>query len=187
MKLLRVHRFWPFPYYEDMPANATASWRTSLDESGGWALNDIGSHLIDLAAWLLDTRARLCFARTANLRFHDVEAEDTAVLVLDTDSGAIVTIETSNAMSSFPGTIEVHGLEGWARADGTFDGGGSVVLHDGERRDFPAVAAGEVYTAAFRDFLGSLGGSAPGNATPAQAADTVAIVEGAVARHRSAA
>jgi predicted dehydrogenase len=62
--LLRIHRFWPFPYYPGMPDDPAASWRSSLEHSGGWALNDIGSHLIDLAQWLIDAPARLAFART---------------------------------------------------------------------------------------------------------------------------
>ena len=187
VRLVRIHRFWRFPYFGDMPADAAASWRTSPDASGGWVLNDIGAHLIDLATWLLGARPRLAYARTANHRFRDVATEDTALLVLDTDTEAIITIETSNAMASFPGTIEVHGLDGWARADGTFDGAGSVLAHDGERRDFPDVSAFDVYRDAFRDFLASLDGSPPGNATAAEGADNVAIVEAAVAAGRAGA
>lgn len=55
-RLMRIHRFWPFPYFRDMSEDASESWRSSLVESGGWVLNDIGAHLIDLALWLLDTR-----------------------------------------------------------------------------------------------------------------------------------
>lgn len=185
VRSVRVHRFWPFPYFDDMPADAAASWRTSPEASGGWALNDIGAHLVDLAAWLLGTRARLAFAHTANHRFRDVATEDTALLILDTDAGAVVTIETSNALASFPGTIEVHGLDGWARADGTFDGAGSILAHDGERRSFPHVTGLDVYAAAFHDFLAAVDGSPSGNATAAEAADNVAIIEAAVAGHRA--
>jgi predicted dehydrogenase len=181
VRLVRVQRFWPFPYYEGM---AQDTWRMSPDASGGWVINDIGAHLIDLATWLLGSPTRLAFARTGNHRFRDVAVEDTALLVLESETGATVTIETSNAMSSFPGTIEVHGLEGWARADGTFDGGGSILLHDGERRDFPDISALDVYAESFRDFLRSIEGSPPGNATAEQAAGNVAIVEAAVAGQR---
>ena len=169
VRTVRVHRFWPYPYFPDMPPS---SWRTSPETSGGWVLNDIGAHLIDLAAWLLRTTPRLAFAHTANHRFRDAATEDTALLALETEAGAVVTIETSNAMASFPGTIEVHGLGGWARADGTFDGGGEILTHDGERRGFEPVDA---YAAAFADFLSHAGG----NATAAEAAANVAIVEAA--------
>jgi 1,5-anhydro-D-fructose reductase (1,5-anhydro-D-mannitol-forming) len=184
VKLLRVHRFWPFPYFEDMPADPSLSWRSSLSDSGGWALNDIGSHLIDLAVWLLGTGARLAYARTSNFKFHDAAAEDSALLLLETDAGALITIETSNAMASFPGTIEVHGSGGWMRADGTFDGGGSILTDTGERERFPDLAPLEATALALRDFLAGIDGSPTIGASAAEAADNVAIVEAAVAGHR---
>jgi predicted dehydrogenase len=185
VKLLRIHRFWPFPYFADMPEDASLSWRSSLADSGGWALNDIGAHLIDLALWLLDTRGRLAFARTTNFKFLDASAEDTAILLLDSDVGASITIETSNAMASFPGTIEVHGDRGWARAAGTFDGGGAIVTHTGECRSFPDIAPVEASASALRDFLAALGGSPAIGATAEQAAENVVIIAAAVSNHRT--
>jgi hypothetical protein len=88
-----------------------------------------------------------------------------------------VTVTTSNAMTSFPGTIEVHGLEGWIRADGSFDGGGSVATHSGERRDFPELAGTEVHAALLRDFLAAVDGRPSRGATAAEGAANVAIVE----------
>jgi predicted dehydrogenase len=184
--LVRIHRFWPFPYFPGMSSDPAQSWRSSLRQSGGWALNDIGSHLIDLAQWLIGAPARLAFARTVNLKFRDAGAEDTAVLVLDAGADATLTIETSNAMSSFPGTIEIHGSGGWVRAEGTFDGGGTILTHAGDRHDLPDVSADEVYDRAFVDFLGAIHGLPAMGATARQAADTVAIVEAAVAGHRPA-
>jgi predicted dehydrogenase len=182
--LLRIHRFWPFPYFAGMPGDPATSWRSTLEHSGGWALNDIGSHLIDLAQWLIGVPARLVFARTANVKFREAGAEDTAMLVLDAGSDATLTIETSNAMSSFPATIEIHGTDGWVRAEGTFDGGGTVVTHAGDRHAFPEITADEVYQHALADFLGGLRGLPTIGATARQAADTVAIVEAAVRGHR---
>jgi predicted dehydrogenase len=157
-----------------------------LQQSGGWALNDIGSHLIDLAQWLIGRPARLAFARTMNLTFRDAGAEDTAVLVLEAGSGATLTIETSNAMSSFPGTVEIHGSAGWVRAEGTFDGGGTVLTDAGDRHAQPDITDAEVYGRALQDFLGAVHGEPAIGATARQAIDTVAIVEAAVAGHRSA-
>jgi predicted dehydrogenase len=183
--LVRIHRFWPFPYFPGMPSDPAASWRSSLQQSGGWALNDIGSHLIDLAQWLVGRPARLAFARTMNLKFRDAGAEDTAVLVLEAGSDATLTIETSNAMSSFPGTVEIHGSAGWVRAEGTFDGGGTILTQAGDRHDQPDVTDAQVYDRALQDFLGAVHGEPAIGATARQATDTVAIVEAAVAGHRT--
>lgn len=181
VRLVRLHRFWPYPYYPEMPPDPAQSWRTSPDASGGWALTDIGSHLVDLALWLLGERASVAFARTANFRFHDAPTEDTAIVLLESEAGALVILETSNALASFPGTIELHGTDGWIRAEGTFDGGGVVVTHAGERVGFPEVSAGEVYAEGFRDFLRALAGEPSRGATAAEGAGNVAIVEQAAA------
>lgn len=181
---MRIHRFWPFPYYPEMLGDPATSWRSTLEHSGGWALNDIGSHLIDLAQWLLDVPVRLVFARTTNVTFRQADAEDTALLVLGAGPDATLTIETSNAMSSFPGTIEIHGTAGWVRADGTFDAGGTIVTHAGDRHTWPDITTDEVYERALVDFLGAVHGSPAIGATPRQAADTVAIVQAAVRGHR---
>jgi predicted dehydrogenase len=184
-KLLRIHRFWPFPYFADMPGDASLSWRSSLSESGGWVLNDIGSHLIDLAQWLLDTPVQLAFARTSNFKFLEASAEDSVLLALDSGVGALITVETSNAMASFPGTIELHGSTGWARADGTFDGGGVIATHTGERRSFADVSALQANGWALEDFIAGIGGAPTIGATARQAAENVAIVEAAAGAHRN--
>jgi 1,5-anhydro-D-fructose reductase (1,5-anhydro-D-mannitol-forming) len=184
-RLLRIHRFWPYPYFPDMPADIGSSWRSSVDGSGGWALNDIGSHLVDLALWLLGQEAELAFSRTSNFRFGEVEAEDTAVLVADAADGAVVVIDTSNAMGSYPGTIDIHGSDGWLRAEGTFDDEGAVVLHDGTRHEF-ATSWAAVYQDALRDFADRVAGRPALGATAAEAVATTRIIAGAAARHRSA-
>ena len=120
------------------------------------------------------------FARTANVRFRQADAEDTALLVLGAGPDATLTIETSNAMSSFPGTIEIHGTAGWLRAEGTFDDGATILTHAGDRHTFPDITTAEVYERALLDFLGAVRGLPAIGATPRQAADTVAIVEAAV-------
>jgi predicted dehydrogenase len=129
-----------------------------------WALNDIGSYLINFAQWLIDVPMQLALARTANLRFE----------------------QASNAMSSFPGTIEIHGTAGWVRAEGMFDRGGTILTHAGDRHAFPEVTTAEVYAMALLDFLDGVRGLPTIGATPRQAADTIAIVEAAVRGHRPA-
>lgn len=181
--MLRIHRFWQYPYFPDMPDDISKSWRASVTDSGGWALNDIGSHLVDMALWLLGQDATLAFARTDNFRFESVDAEDTAVLVIDAADGATVIIETSNAMSSFPGTIEVHGSEGWIRADGTFDDEGSALTHTGERMTFESSWRG-VYVAGLDDFVGRIAGAPAMGATGREAITTTEIIERAAAQHR---
>jgi predicted dehydrogenase len=182
LRLIRIHRFWPFPYYPDMAEDASP-WRRSLEESGGWALNDIGSHLIDLGMWLAGEQAMLAAVKTANLKFVDAEAEDTVVLILETQSNALVLIDTGIAMASFQGTVEVHGLGGWIRADGTFDSGGSLVASDGTRERFPELTNEDVYVGECSDFVNAVRGGKSHGCTPEEALANVAIVEQAAQQH----
>jgi predicted dehydrogenase len=181
--LVRVHRFWPFPYFPEMSPDPRATWRGST--RGGWALTDIGAHSIDLALWLLGEPARIAYARTDNFKFTDVSGEDTAIVLLETESGAVATIETSNAMPSFPGTVEAHGIDGWARADDTFDGGGTILGSDGERRTFPETTMADAYAGSLRDFVAAVRGEPSCGATAAEAAANAEIVERAAAARQS--
>lgn len=182
VRSVRIHRFWPYPYYPDMPADISGSWRASVSGGGGWALNDIGSHLVDLALWLSGGQARPVWSRTGNVRFTDVEAEDTALLVAETPDGATIVVETSNAMSSFPGTVEVHGDEGWARADGTFDDLGRIQTHHGVVEEFTTTSPA-VYAASLADFAERVAGRRAVGATAADAVVTTRIIESAAADH----
>lgn len=186
-QLIRIHRYWRYPYYPDMPASIAGSWRESAADSGGWALNDIGSHLVDLALWLVDRPGRLSFAHTANLRFTDTEAEDTAVLVIEaegTDTAPVtIIIDTSNAMDSYQGTVDIFGSDGWIRSDGTFDDDAVVRRSDGADLRF-TTTADEVYRASVEDFISRIDGAATVGATGAEATVTTTIIETAVSGHR---
>ena len=99
--LMRIHRFWRWPYYEDMDPSGPPAWRRSSAESGGWVTNDLGSHLIDLALWLSGLPATLAGAALATQRFA-VETEDTAAHKLLTCAATVnmpkIQRETDNSI-----------------------------------------------------------------------------------------
>lgn len=177
-RMLRIQGFVRYPYFDDMPARPEG-WRSSLSESGGWIVNDVGSHLVDLSMWFLGERAKLIHSAPRNFRFTEVTSEDTAALTLETDGGSLILIQVSNAMSSFPRTIEVHGLDGWLRADDTFNNPGRVLSHTGEVHEFDDGTADAVYVVAVEDFARGVRGEQMRGATAADGAATVGIVEAA--------
>lgn len=183
LRMVRVHRFWRFPYFPDMGTESLESWRMSPERSGGWILNDLGSHLLDLVIWLAGGEVSLCRARTANLRF-DVPVEDTAVLVLDLVGGGIGIIDMSNAVGSFPSVVEVHGTTGWARAEGTFEDGGTIVTSDGEERSFAPEPPEEAYAAQLADFVRVARGGGGDATDPRGGVRNVQIIQAAVATGR---
>jgi 1,5-anhydro-D-fructose reductase (1,5-anhydro-D-mannitol-forming) len=177
-RILRIQGFVRFPYFEDMPERPEG-WRASLVESGGWVVNDVGTHLVDLSMWFLGERARLIHSAPRNFRFTEATSEDTAALTMETEGGSLILIQVSNAMSSFPRTIEVHGLDGWLRADDTFNNPGSVLAHTGEVRKFDDGPAEDVYVVAVEDFARGVRGGPMKGATAADGAAAVEIVEAA--------
>ena len=100
-----VRWYRPAEYY-------TASrWRGTWALDGGGALMNQGIHTVDLLLWLLGPVTRVS-ARTAT-RLHAIEVEDTALALLEFESGAIGTIEaTTAAYPGFPRRVEITGTKG---------------------------------------------------------------------------
>ncbi len=106
----RAHLFYAYP---ELPP----AWRLSRATSGGWALGDIGTHMIDLLRWALgdveDVHAAL-----GNPRF-GLEVEDLAILTLRFQSGAIGLAEASTGAGSAGARFELFGTEGFCVAENT--------------------------------------------------------------------
>lgn len=176
--IVRVHRCWRYPYYADMEASP---WRWSAAASGGWVINDLGSHLIDLMLWLTGLQARVIGAALASQAFA-VETEDTAALLVSLGDRAIGIVETSGAAASPGSRIEVHGSRGWIRAEGTLTGAGRVCTSAGDEARFPEPAPLEPYVAQLGDLAGALRGQPSLGADGPAGAASVAVIAAAVAR-----
>jgi predicted dehydrogenase len=101
----RVKWYRPPEYY------ANSRWRGTLALDGGGALINQGVHTVDLLLWLLGDVARVQ-ARTATL-LHKIEAEDTAVAILEFSSGALgIFHATTAAYPGYPRRVEISGSAG---------------------------------------------------------------------------
>src|SRR5580704_3414449 len=101
----RVKWYRPPEYYSN------SRWRGTLALDGGGALINQGVHTVDLLLWLLGDVVRVQ-ARTAT-QLHKIEAEDTAVAILEFASGAMGTLQaTTAAYPGYPRRVEVSGTEG---------------------------------------------------------------------------
>lgn len=178
---VRVHRFWPYPYYPGMDAAGPAEWRRSAKQSGGWVINDIGSHLIDLALWFTGMPAEVAGAVLASQKF-DFGTEDSCSVLLKMGASTIGAIECSNASVSPGSRIEFYGSDGWLRADDTLSGASVITRNGGEPESFPAFTAAETYTASVSDFIKAINGQAHIGADGAAGIAVAAITEAALVR-----
>ena len=86
-------------------------WRGTLVLDGGGALINQAVHTVDLLLWLLGDVVRVQ-ARTATA-LHAIEAEDTAIAVLEFANGALGVIQaTTAAYPGYPRRVEITGTEG---------------------------------------------------------------------------
>jgi UDP-N-acetyl-2-amino-2-deoxyglucuronate dehydrogenase len=98
-------------WYRPPEYYSSSRWRGTWALDGGGALMNQGIHTVDLLVWLLGPVARVS-ARTAT-RLHAIEVEDTALALLEFESGAWGTIEaTTAAYPGFPRRIEITGTKG---------------------------------------------------------------------------
>lgn len=175
----RIHRFWRYPYFEDMDPSGPPQWRRSAEESGGWVINDIGSHLLDLLLWMSGLEGRLAGAVLAAQQF-DLPTEDSTALLLRLGENSIGIMETSCANDSPGSRIEVYGSGGWIRADDTLSGAATITTHEGRTVSFPAVRMLDTYSDEVADFVAAVHGERGIGADAAAGIALADIIETAV-------
>lgn len=177
---IRIHRFWRYPYFADMDPAGPPQWRRSRSQSGGWVINDIGSHLLDLMLWMCGAAGRPAGALLTSQQFR-LATEDSAAMLVRLGESAIGIMETSCANDSPGSRIEVYGSAGWIRADDTLSGAAVVRLHDGRKLEFPALDMMDTYSAAVADFVRAIRGE-PGIGADVAAGIALATIIEAAAR-----
>ena len=173
----RIHRFWRYPYYEDMGA---PNWRLSPTESGGWVINDLGSHLLDLMLWISGAEGQTAGAILASHKFA-ASTEDSVAVLVKLDKAGIGIMETSGANDSPGSRIEIYGNAGWVRAENTLTGAATILTHDGQALSFGPVEVMEIYRDEVKDFVGAVRGQPSIGADAMAGAAVAALIESAVA------
>ena len=175
---VRWHR--PSEYYR-------SSWRGTQALDGGGALMNQGVHTVDLLLWLFGPVRRV-FGKAAT-RLHQIEAEDTAVAVLEFANGAIGTLEAAtSAYPGYPRRIELTGSEGTVRLDGDRlaaidlrSGSESEVAPDSRQASAaatsPVVADGSAHRAVFEDFFAAIARGGRPSCDGPQGRVSVAVIE----------
>lgn len=77
--------------------NFPNEWRNNPELSGGGILLDQGIHMIDLICYLTNSDLKVISGRTDNLVWKDMQTEDSAIAILETETHQIVSLH-SNAV-----------------------------------------------------------------------------------------
>ncbi len=98
-------------YWRDPSYYTSSNWRGTKKIDGGAALINQGFHGVDLFLYIVgDAKVKASITKAS---FHNIEAEDTAVAMLELDCGAVGVIEASTC--TFPGfgrRMEIIGTKG---------------------------------------------------------------------------
>ena len=101
------------------------AWRQDPQTSGGGSLMDMGSHCIDLLEMFFGkVKSVSCFI---NNRIHSYKSEDTAIVSLYFENGALGTVDTCFCIpdNSSKNMLELYGSRGSIIASGTIGQGSS--------------------------------------------------------------
>jgi predicted dehydrogenase len=157
------------------------AWRLDPEQSGGWAIMDIGTHTLDAALWLTGFPELRLIGSRLSTQHWDVEVEDLAVLLLQLGNATGV-VEAATGVQGPVNRVEVHGTRGWGVATGVFvprlgDAGGRLVTSDGARITFDNAA--NPYVAQATAFAGWVAGESYAGATGQEGAVNIAVLEAA--------
>ena len=104
-------------------ASLPPEWRRQRDTSGGWALNDMGTHLIDLLRVFVG-ELEPSGAVLASPGF-GLDADDLAVLCFHSSDGVGI-VEVATSLDESQSSFEIRGTEGHLVLTGSWQGGGTL-------------------------------------------------------------
>ncbi len=103
------------------------SWFIHKELSGGGSVMDHTVHVADIIHWILNSKVKSVNAVMDTL-FHDIDIEDSGLLLIEFENGVIASIDTSwNRPKSFPCwgdlAMDFHGTKGSIRVDAFLERG----------------------------------------------------------------
>lgn len=76
-------------------SNFAKEWRNNITQSGGGILLDQGIHMIDLICYLTESDLIVKGSQVDNLVWKNMETEDSALAIMETDKGQLVSFHSS--------------------------------------------------------------------------------------------
>ncbi len=101
----RVQVYHPYP-------SAPPKWRQNLKRSGGWAIGDVGTHLLDVLRWLMNAEAAKAHGVLSN-RCWGFKTDDHAAVSVLFKNGAIGNITACTGAPGGAPRVEFYGTKGY--------------------------------------------------------------------------
>jgi len=145
---LTIHHGYPGP-------PRPGAWRTDPAQSGGWAIGDVGTHLLDLVRHLVgDVDVEVAGARLSSPG-RSLVVDDLCTIMLASGEATVVVRASTGAVVP-PSVIEAIGTKGWVRLTDFWTGGGRLSDSAGNSRE---IAASDPYVAQVIAFSAAVRGA----------------------------
>jgi 1,5-anhydro-D-fructose reductase (1,5-anhydro-D-mannitol-forming) len=173
--LLAAHAQLYHPYAEAPPR-----WRQSRRRSGGWAIGDVGTHLLDLLRWVMQAEARTVRGHLTN-HCWGLATDDHAHVSVTFRNGAIGTMTACTGAAGGAPRLEVYGSKGYFILRGGLFGmpGELECARAGRAATTVAVAACDTYGAEVEAFARAVRGQRTPLASGEDGVANIALVAAA--------
>ncbi|MCC7122540.1 MAG: Gfo/Idh/MocA family oxidoreductase [Gammaproteobacteria bacterium] len=160
------------PYATPPPA-----WRQNRKRSGGWAIGDIGTHLLDLLRWLMNADASTANGHLTNHCWH-FKTDDHAAVSVTFKNGAIGHMTACTGAAGGAPRVEFYGTNGYFVLRGGLFGmpGELEVGVKGHAAKLEKIAAFDTYTGEVEAFCAQARGRATELASGEDGAAVMALV-----------
>ncbi len=163
------------PYATPPPA-----WRQNRKRSGGWAIGDVGTHLLDVLRWLMNAEASTVSGHLTNRCWH-FKTDDHAAVSVSFKNGAIGHVTACTGAAGGAPRVEFYGTKGYfVLRGGLFGMPGE--LESGLKRQaakLEKVDAFDTYTGEVEAFCAQARGRDTGLASGEDGAANIALVAAA--------
>jgi predicted dehydrogenase len=168
-----VQVYYPYP-------DAPPKWRQNQKRSGGWAIGDIGTHLLDVLCWLMNSVPRAANGHLTN-KCWQFKTDDHAAISVRFKNGALGNITACTGAAGGASRIAYYGTKGYfVLTGGMFGAPGSLETgFKGKEPVTEQVSAFDTYCGEVELFAAQARGKASSLASGNDGAMNIAIVSAA--------
>lgn len=109
-----VQVYYPYP-------SAPPTWRRDKQRSGGWAIGDLGTHLLDVLCWIMQATPRAAQGHLTS-RCFKLPTDDHARVQVLFDNGAAGSISACTGAAGGDARVEYYGTKGYFSLRGALFG-----------------------------------------------------------------